>query len=241
MKILLVEDQDLERRRTKELLETNGFVIDQARSAEEALNYARVYDYDAGIVDLHLTSPPTRMEGLDLIRDVRRLRRAYFPILVLTLRDDIETEVTVFEAGANEFISKPLLPKVLLIRLHAMIQAAQRRSQMVGGMTLEHGPITLDIIRAEVRVEGEKVYLGPAEFRLLKYLMMTGRAVSTTELINHLWDSDSRADESNVYNLVSRVRRLLDPQKKLDPIRNIREISGYGLRDFATEVQTGPP
>ena len=162
MKILLVEDQDLERRRTQELLETNGFIIDQTRSAEEALSYARVYDYDAGIVDLHLTSPPTRMEGLELIRDVRRLRRAYFPILVLTLRDDIETEVMVFEAGANEFISKPLLPKVLLIRLHAMIQAAQRRSQMVGGMSLEHGPITLDIIRAEVRVEGEKVYLGPA-------------------------------------------------------------------------------
>ena len=115
MKILLVEDQDLERRRTKELLETNGFVIDQAAGAEEALSYARVYDYDAGIVDLHLTSPPTAMEGLDLIRAVRRLRRAYFPVLVLTLRDDIETEVTVFEAGANEFISKPLLPKVLLI------------------------------------------------------------------------------------------------------------------------------
>ena len=75
MKILLVEDQDLERRRTKELLETNGFVLDQARSAEEALSYARVYEYDAGIVDLHLTSPPTRMEGLELIRNVRRLRR----------------------------------------------------------------------------------------------------------------------------------------------------------------------
>ena len=103
---------------------------------------------------------------------------------------------------------------------------------------LEHGPITLDIIRAEVRAEGEKVYLGPAEFRLLKYLMMTGRAVSTTELINHLWDSDSRADESNVYNLFSRVRKLLDPQKKLDPVRNIREISGYGparLRDGRTD------
>ena len=240
MKILLVEDQDLDRRRTKELLEKNGFVIDEARSAEEALSYARVYDYDAGIVDLHLTNPPTTMEGLDLIRAVRRLRRPHFPILVLTLRDDIETEVAVFETGANEFISKPLLPRILLIRLHAMIQAAQRRSQMVGGMTLEHGPITLDIIRAEVRIEGEKVYLGPAEFRLLKYLMVTGRAVSTTELIGHLWESDSTADESNVYNLVSRVRKLLDPRKKLDPIRNIREISGYGLRDFATDVQGDP-
>ena len=241
MKILLVEDQVLERKRTAELLETNGFVVDETGSAKEAMGFARVYDYDAGIVDLHLTSPPTRMEGLDLIGDVRRLRRAYFPILVLTLHDDIETEVRVFEAGANEFISKPLLPKVLLIRLHSMIQAAQRRSHMVGGMTLEHGPITLDIVNAEVRVEGEKVYLGPAEYRLLKYLMMTGRAVSTTELINHLWDSRSSASETNVYNLVSRVRRLLDPQKRLDPIRNIREISGYGLRDFASEAGPDRP
>ena len=157
MKILLVEDQVPERNRTKELLETNGFVVDETASAKEAVAFARVYDYDAGIVDLHLSSPPTKMEGLELIGDVRRLRRAYFPILVLTLRDDIETEVKVFEAGANEFISKPLLPKVLLIRLHAMIQAAQRRSHTVGGMTLEHGPITLDIVNAEVRVDGEKV------------------------------------------------------------------------------------
>ena len=118
---------------------------------------------------------PQKMEGLELIGEVRRLRRAYFPILVLTLRGDVETEVRVFEAGANEFISKPLLPKVLLIRLHAMIQAAQRRSHTVGGMTLVHGPITLDIVDAEVRVDGEKVHLGRAEFRLLKYLMMTGR------------------------------------------------------------------
>ena len=84
MKILLVEDQDLERRRTKDLLETNGFVIDEARNAEEAIGYARTYDYDAGIVDLHLTSPPRNMEGLELIGAVRRLRRAYYPILVLT-------------------------------------------------------------------------------------------------------------------------------------------------------------
>ena len=236
MKILLVEDQVLERKRTKELLETNGFVVDETGSAEEAVAFAKVYDYDAGVVDLHLSSPPTKMEGLELIGEVRRLRRAYFPILVLTLRGDVETEVRVFEAGANEFISKPLLPKVLLIRLHAMIQAAQRRSHTVGGMTLVHGPITLDIVDAEVRVDGEKVHLGRAEFRLLKYLMMTGRAVSTTELINHLWDSGSRADESNVYNLVSRVRKLLDPEKKLDPIRNVKEISGYGLRDFASEA-----
>ena len=237
MKILLVEDQVPERKRTKELLEANGFVVDETGDAQEAVAFAKVYDYDAGIVDLHLSSPPAKMEGLELIGDVRRLRRAYFPILVLTLRDDVETEVKVFEAGANEFISKPLLPRVLLIRLHAMIQAAQRRSHTVGGMTLEHGPITLDIVNAEVRVDGEKVHLGRAEFRLLKYLMMTGRAVSTTELINHLWDSRSSASETNVYNLVSRVRRLLDPHRRLDPIRNIREISGYGLRDFSSEAE----
>lgn len=231
MKILLVEDQDLDRKLTKGLLEKNGFVVDDAGDAGRAMDYARNYDYDAGIIDLHLTTPPTAMEGLALIGNIRRLRRRYFPILVLTLRDDIETEIKVFEAGANEFISKPLLADVFLIRLHAMIQAVNRP----GTMTIERGPISLDIVHAEVRVEGDVVDLGPAEYRLVKYLMVTGRAVSTVELLNHLWSADSNADESNVYNLVSRVRRQLDPQKRLDPIRNARGISGYVLRNFATD------
>ena len=207
-------------------------------SAEEALSHARAYDYDAGIVDLHLTSPPTRMEGLELIRGVRAAARLLpdpRPDAARRRRD----EVRVFEAGANEFISKPLLPKVLLIRLHAMIQASQRRSQTVGGMTLEHGPITLDIIRAEVRVEGEKVYLGPAEFRLLKYLMMTGGrfrrpsssttcgtpTAARTRTTSTTWSPGCegcsiRRRSSNRFAMSGRFR--------------------YGLRDFATEGQSDP-
>lgn len=238
MKILLVEDQALERERTEKLLEDRGYVVDAAVTADEALDFARVYDYAAAIVDLHLTSPPTRMEGLDLIGQFRRLRRHHFPVLVMTLRNDVETEVQVFEAGGNEFVTKPYLPTILLIRLHAMIQAAQRRNQSLDGTVLRHGPIELDVIRAEVRVHGSKVDLPAMEFRLLKYLLMTGGTVSTNEIVAHVWPSTRSASANNVHNLVSKLRRLLDPDQTFRPIRHVPEIRGYCLNYLPGE--TGP-
>ena len=238
MKILLVEDQDLERERTAALLEDHGYAVDAAGGIDEALDFARVYAYDAGIFDLHLTSPPDRMEGLDLIGQIRRLRRRHYPVLVLTLRNDVDTEVGVFEAGGNEFIAKPYLPTILLIRLHAMIQAARRRSQSGDGTVLRHGPIALDVIRAEVRVEGRKVPLPAMEFRLLKYLLMAGRTVSTSEIIAHVWPSARSADANNVHNLVSKLRRMLDPDRAFEPIRHVREVRGYCLNEFPGD--TGP-
>ena len=239
MKILLVEDQGLDRRRTAALLEDHGYAVDEACNVGEALDFSRVYDYDAGIVDLHLTSPPARMEGLELIGQVRRLRRRHYPILVLTLRNDMETEVRVFEAGGNEFIAKPYLPTILLIRLHAMIQAAQLRTQTGDGTLLRHGPIELDVIRAEVMVEGRKVPLPAMEFRLLKYLLMTGRTVSTNEIIAHVWPSARSANANNVHNLVSKLRKMLDPEQEYEPIRHVREIRGYRLNDLPGETQLG--
>ncbi len=232
MKILLVEDQALERERTERLLEDRGYVVDAAATADEALDFARVYDYAAAIVDLHLTSPPTHMEGLALIGQFRRLRRHHFPVLVMTLRNDVETEVQVFEAGGNEFVTKPYLPTILLIRLHAMIQAAQRRTQSLDGTVLRHGPIELDVIRAEVRVHGRKVDLPAMEFRLLKYLLMTGGTVSTNEIVAHVWPSTRSASANNVHNLVSKLRRLLDPDQTFSPIRHVPEIRGYCLNDL---------
>ena len=103
MKVLLVDDDDLDRTRTKMLLEQNGFLIDEAHNEEEAISYADSYEYNAGIFDLHLTSSPTRIGGLELIGNVRRLSREkkHFPVLVLTRRNDIEIEIRVFEAGAR--------------------------------------------------------------------------------------------------------------------------------------------
>lgn len=226
MKVLLVENNEQERNRIKQLLETNGFAIDEAPDETEAIEYARSYDYNAGIVDLHLTIPPMQMEGLNLIRDIRRLRRQ-FPILVLTFRHEPETEIEVFEAGANDFVIKPLVPRVLLVRIYNMI-----RNLPEGGMIFEHGPIKLDITNAEVHFEGNRVNLTRKEFSLLRYLMMVGRAVSTEELINHLWDAKSNADANNVMNLVSRLRNKLDPQKRIDPIPHVGEIAGYRLKNF---------
>ena len=71
-------------------------------------------------------------------------------------------------------------------------------------------------------------------YRFVKYLMMTKRAVSAEEFVDHLYGSNRRAaNRSDIQSLVRRVRLSLDPEQKLDPIRTVREISGYELREFA--------
>ena len=239
MRILLVDDNPWESKPIKSLLEEHGFVVDAVGSAREAIAYAREYSYAAGIFDLYLTNPPRTKDGLELIGQIRSLRREYCPVLVLTHDSTVETEIIVFEAGANEFIPKANLamPKVMLVRLHAMIQAAQRLSLTSAGMILERGPIILDVFNSEVRVNGEEMMLTRKEYLLLKYLMVTGRPVSTTELINHLWDVTQHATSNYVQVLVSRVRAKL--REKLgwseddNPIPNARNVQGYVLHDFS--------
>ena len=245
VKILLVEDHDQELRETKEDLEQSGFIVDAARSAEEALSYARSYHYNAVIMDLHLTSSTKEMDGLNLISEIRRLRRPEGmdveqrkppPFLVLTQRTDMEAELNVFAVGGKEFISKRYfrLP-VLVARLNRIIMDSEGIEYDEGGI-LRHGPISLDLLNAEVRVHDEKIKFKRQEFRFLKYLMITKqRAVPTRELVNQLWDSDKGADSSNVYNLVTRVRKLLVPATKRNPILHVETIPGYRLLDLTTE------
>ena len=239
MKILLVEDHDQELRETKEFLEQSSFIVDGARSAEEALEYARRYHYKAVIIDLHLTSSTKEMEGLNLISEIRRLRRPGGtgaeerkppPFLILTHRTDMKAELKVFEVGGNEFISKPYEPPILLARLNNIIM-----KEVDPGWILRRGPISLDLLKAEVRVHDEKIKFNRQEFRFLRYLMFARGAVTTQELINQLWDSGKGIDSSNVYNLVTRVRKLLVSATKRNPILHVETLPGYRLSDFTTE------
>ena len=234
MKVLLVEDNQRERDEIKKLLEGKhfGFAVDAAPDATKAIEYVSRDDYTAGIVDLHLEVKSTHMEGLDLIRNIRRLRRQ-FPILVLTFRYETETEVEVFSAGANDFVIKPLVPEVLLARIYNMIGAVQRRNQTEKAYVLERGPIKLDIMNAKVHVEGKQVDLTPREFSLLRYLMVSEGAVDMDEIISYLWNDDERKkitpDKNNVANLISRLKKKLDPEKRIAPISSAREIAGYRM------------
>ena len=234
MKLLFVDDSEMDRKRTTELLEQNNFIVDSASSAEAALALAKVYDYTAGIFDLYLTTPPQTPDGIELLRNVRRLRRTVFPILILTMRDDAATEINVLQDGASNYVPKYSDDGLLLTRLNVMIRDWYNRPSHGAGTVLHNGPISLDLLQVTVHVNGAHIHLTPYEFRLLRYLMMNKRVISNHELINQLFSSTSSADQDNIHNLVSRVRKKLDPKSTIHPIRTIPGI-GYAMQNLSDD------
>jgi len=201
MRILLVEDDERIARDVMTALGEAGFVIDREASGEEAWFKGDVEDYDGVILDLGLPD----LDGLKILRRWRDAGRE-FPILILTARGNWAERVEGIEAGADDYLPKPFRMEELLARLRAIM----RRSFGQSTSALTVGPITVDTRHQRIAVKGEPVDLSPQEFRLVSYLAHhAGRAVSQSELLEHLYPADTDATTNSIEVLVGRVRRKL--------------------------------
>lgn len=223
MRLLIVEDEVLLAAQVDKFLRDQDFVVDVASDGEEGLYYAREYDYDAAVIDLGLP----KLTGIELIRTLRR-ERNQMPVLILTARSDWRDKVTGLEAGADDYLTKPFHMEELLARLKVLI----RRAAGFASAMIEHGPLRLDTLSKEVRVDGGLVELTAFEYRVLEFLAMNpSRVVSKAELTEHLYEQDFDRDSNVIEVFVGRLRRKLDPDGRLKPIRTVR---GQGYR-FALE------
>ncbi|MYD99026.1 MAG: response regulator transcription factor [Gammaproteobacteria bacterium] len=223
MRLLIVEDEVLLAAQVDKFLRDQDFVVDVASDGEEGLYYAREYDYDAAVIDLGLP----KLTGIELIRTLRR-EHNQMPVLILTARSDWRDKVTGLEAGADDYLTKPFHMEELLARLKVLI----RRAAGFASAMIEHGPLRLDTLSKEVRVDGGLVELTAFEYRVLEFLAMNpSRVVSKAELTEHLYEQDFDRDSNVIEVFVGRLRRKLDPEGRLKPIRTVR---GQGYR-FALE------
>ena len=223
MRLLIVEDEVLLAAQVDKFLRDQDFVVDVASDGEEGLYYAREYDYDAAVIDLGLP----KLTGIELIRTLRR-EHNQMPVLILTARSDWRDKVTGLEAGADDYLTKPFHMEELLARLKVLI----RRAAGFASAMIEHGPLRLDTLSKEVRVDGGLVELTAFEYRVLEFLAMNpSRVVSKAELTEHLYEQDFDRDSNVIEVFVGRLRRKLDPDGRLKPIRTVR---GQGYR-FALE------
>jgi DNA-binding response OmpR family regulator len=118
--VLLVEDEDSLRRVLKDLLEREGYSVIEAQDGVQALDEIDRHAPDALVLDLHL---PRGLDGYQVLSHIRaRPSTAGLPVLVLTALGDEESEVKVFESGANDFITKPFRPRALSARLKALLR-----------------------------------------------------------------------------------------------------------------------
>lgn len=225
MRLLVVEDdRDLNRQLVKALTHA-GYAVDYAYDGEEAEFLGETEPYDAVILDLGLP----KKDGVSVLQAWRSAGKT-MPVLILTARDSWSEKVKGFDAGADDYVTKPFHLEEILARLRALV----RRASGHATSDLVCGPVRVDTRAGRVFVHDKPVRLTSHEFRLISYLMHhAGRIVSRTELVEHLYDQDFDRDSNTIEVFVGRLRKKLD----VDVIKTIRGL-GY-LMEPPQEARAG--
>ena len=199
MRLLLVEDSvELADALMADLLR-HGYAVDWLADGREAVYHGLSEPYDLIILDLGLPGRP----GLQVLREWRE-QGSHTPVLILTARSSWAERIEGLKAGADDYLSKPFHPEELLLRIQGLLRRAHGLSNqtelLAGGLSLDEGAqcVTLD---------GQRVELTAAEFRLLRYFMLhSGQLLSKTQLSDHLYDGESERDSNVLEVLINRLR-----------------------------------
>ncbi len=214
MRLLVVEDDRDINRQVVAALEEAGYVADKAYDGEEGGYLGESEPYDAIILDMGLP----KADGVSVLQKWRRAG-VKTPVIILTARDRWSDKVDGFDAGADDYVTKPFHMEELMARVRALL----RRAAGHASSQIACGPVTLDTRSGKVFVDGAQVKLTSHEYRLLSYLMHhTGRVVSRAELTEHLYDQDFDRDSNTIEVFVGRLRKKL----AVDLIQTVRGL-GY--------------
>ena len=218
-RILVVDDEPQIVRALQMKLRSEGYEVDTAGTAAEALSTAAARPPEAIILDLLL--PDGR--GTDVCRELRQWSAA--PILVLSAIGDESEKIAALDAGADDYVTKPFSVDELLARL----RAALRRTGPSREAVLEIGELTIDLKRRLVTMEGRTVLLTPTEYDLLRLLAQNeGKLMTHPAILREVWGPAYREESNYLHVYVSQLRRKLEP----DPARPryLLTVAGVGYR-----------
>ncbi len=222
MRLLVIEDDRNLNRQLVGALESAGYAVDSAFDGEEGHFLGDTEPYDAVVLDIGLP----KMDGISALTAWRKAGRA-MPVLILTARDGWTEKVRGFDAGADDYVAKPFHVEEVLARLRALL----RRAAGHASSELTCGRVALDTRSGRVTVAGAPVKLTSHEYRLLAYLMHhSGRVVSRTEIVEHLYDQDFDRDSNTIEVFIGRLRKKLG----VDVLHTVRGL-GYVLEPEAAD------
>ena len=222
MRILVVEDDKKIASLVVKGMEQAGFAVDHAEDGEDALHLALSEPYDAAIVDVMLP----KLDGLTIIERMRQ-KKILTPVIVLSAKRSVDDRVRGLQTGGDDYLVKPFSFSELLARVHALIRRASHETEPT---RLLIGELSLDLLSREVARAGKKIELQPREFSLLEYLMRnSGRVVSKTMIIEHVWGYNFDPQTNVVDVLVSRLRNKVDRDFENKIIHTHRGV-GYALK-----------
>ena len=224
MRILIVEDEKKLCELIERALKAERYAVDTAGDGETGWALASAFDYDLVVLDLMLPG----LSGGDILQRIRR-RNQQVPILILTARDATEEKVQNFEAGADDYLTKPFAFAELLMRVKALL----RRGPVSRSSVLRVGDLEVDRLSQHVKRGGKRIELTPKEYALLEYLATSpGRVFSRTMIIEHVWDQSFEGLTNIVDVYVRHLRSKVDDPFPTKLIRTVRGV-GYGLGNGA--------
>lgn len=223
MRILLLEDDKQLGPWVATGLREEGHVVDHFRDGKEALLAAMGQDYELFILDRMVPG----LDGLDVLKSLRASKNTT-PALFLTALGEVDSRVEGFEAGGDDYLTKPFA----FVELSARVNALGRRREGTASATseptqLKYGDLTLDLLSRSCERQGQSIELMAKEFKLLEYFMRRpGRLVTRTMLLEQVWDMSFDPTTSVVETHISRLRAKVDKPFAEELIRT-RRGEGY--------------
>ena len=221
MKILVIEDDAETASYIVKGLEQEGLVVEHADDGRDGLVLAASNSHDVIIVDRMLPS----LDGLAIVKTIRSAG-VRTPVLFLTTLSGIDDRVAGLEAGGDDYLSKPFAFSELLARINALARRPPLSNEQT---TLQVADLEMDLIQRRVTRGDETIDLQPREFRLLEYMMRnSGRVVTRTMLLEHVWEFHFDPKTNVVETHISRLRSKIDKPFDTDLIHTVRG-AGYSL------------
>jgi two-component system cell cycle response regulator CtrA len=201
MRVLLVEDERAMSQSIELMLKSEGFTVYATDLGEEAVDLAKIYDYDLILLDLNLPD----MNGREVLRALR-IGKINTPVMILSGIDGIESKVTCLGGGADEYMTKPFDKEELVARIHAVI----RRSQGHAHTLIKTGDITVNLDTKTAEVNGDRVQLTGKEYQILELLSLRKGTTLTKEMfLNQLYSGRDEPELKIIDVFICKLRKKL--------------------------------
>lgn len=221
--VLIVEDEAPLAEILKYNMEDEEFSTQIATDGREALLLLEEHRPDLVVLDWMLPE----LSGIDVCRTIRRKPETKnIPIIMLTAKGEEHDRIRGFNAGADDYISKPFSPKELIARIYAILRRSGINTET---NILSSGDLEIDLEKHRVKRGGKEVKLAPTEYRLLKVLIKRpGRVYSREQLLDLVWGRDIYVEIRTVDVHIRRLRKALNFSNSIDLIRTVRS-AGYSF------------
>jgi len=200
--ILVVDDEPQIRRVLRSTLSSQGYVITDAKTGEEAVESVRKNKPDLVLLDVNMPG----MGGIEACREIRQLSEA--PIIMLTVRNAERDKVLALDAGADDYVVKPFGIEELLARIRAALRRYAPGDALPSYVSKE---LTLDFESRQLTVRGQEVHLTPKEFDVLKHLIANqGKPLTHRRILQSVWGPDYGEETENLRVVVNQLRKKIE-------------------------------